>query len=70
MATAAATMHARKATWNEATLFDFTAFDAQPLVRAPFDHLVVPAILRADAWRRSIVTFPRSRARATSRPSV
>ena len=49
MATAAATMHVREATWNEATLFDFAAFAPTPLVRAPFDHLVVPPFLRADA---------------------
>ena len=44
MATAAARVHAAPETWNETTLFDFAAFDARPLVRAPFDHLVVPAI--------------------------
>jgi SM-20-related protein len=58
MATAAATMHAREATWNEATLFDFAAFAATPLVRAPFDHLVVPAFLRADALAALNRDFP------------
>jgi SM-20-related protein len=58
MAMAAATMHAREATWNEATLFDFAAFAATPLVRAPFDHLVVPAFLRADALAALNRDFP------------
>jgi hypothetical protein len=58
MATAAATMPAREASWNEATLFDFAAFDATPLVRAPFDHLVVPAFLRADALPALNRDFP------------
>ena len=58
MATAAAKMRAGEATWNEATLFDFTAFDAQPLVRAPFDHLVVPGFLPADALAALNRDFP------------
>jgi hypothetical protein len=58
MATAAATMPAREASWNEATLFDFAAFDAAPLARAPFDHLVVPAFLRADALPALNRDFP------------
>jgi len=58
MATAAATLHAREASWNEATLLDFAAFDATPLVRAPFDHLVVPAFLRADALAALNRDFP------------
>jgi SM-20-related protein len=58
MATAAATIHADEAAWNEATLFDFAAFDATPLVRAPFDHLVVPAFLRADALAALNRDFP------------
>jgi SM-20-related protein len=58
MATAAATIHAGEAAWSEATLFDFAAFDATPLVRAPFDHLVVPAFLRADASAALNRDFP------------
>ena len=58
MATAAATMHAREANWNESTLFDFAAFDATPLVRAPFDHLVVPGFLRPDALSALNRDFP------------
>jgi hypothetical protein len=58
MATAAATMPAREASWDEATLFDFAAFDATPLVRAPFDHLVVPGFLRADALAALNRDFP------------
>ena len=58
MATAAAKMRAGEATWNEATLFDFAAFDERPLVRAPFDHIVVPAFLRADALAAVNRDFP------------
>jgi SM-20-related protein len=58
MATAAATMHAGEASWNESTLFDFAAFDGTPLARAPFDHLVVPAFLRADALAALNRDFP------------
>jgi SM-20-related protein len=58
MATAAAKMRAGEATWNEATLFDFAAFDARPLVRAPFDHIVVPAFLHADALAAVNRDFP------------
>ena len=58
MATAAAKMRADQATWNEATLFDFAAFDARPLVRAPFDHLIVPAFLHADALAAVNRDFP------------
>ena len=58
MATAAAKMRAGEATWNEATLFDFAAFDARPLVRAPFDHLIVPAFLHADALAAVNRDFP------------
>jgi hypothetical protein len=58
MATAAATMHAREATWSEATLFDFAAFDAAPLARAPFNHLVVPAFLRTEALPALNRDFP------------
>jgi SM-20-related protein len=58
MATAAAKMRAGEATWSEATLFDFAAFDATPLVRAPFDYLVVPAFLRADALTALNRDFP------------
>jgi SM-20-related protein len=58
MATAAATMRSREATWDEATLFDFAAFDATPLVRAPFDHIVVPEFLRADALAAVNRDFP------------
>ena len=58
MATAAAKMRAGEATWNETTLFYFAAFDAQPLVRAPFDHLVVPGFLPADALAALNRDFP------------
>ena len=58
MATAAAKMRTDEATWNEATLFDFAAFDAQPLARVPFDYLVVPAFLRADALAALNRDFP------------
>jgi hypothetical protein len=58
MAMAAATMHAREASWNEATLFDFAAFAAMPLARSPFDHLVVPGCLRADALATLNRDFP------------
>ena len=58
MATAAATMPAREASWNEATLFDFAAFDQTPLARDPFDYLVVPGFLRADALAALNRDFP------------
>jgi hypothetical protein len=58
MATAAAKMRADEATWSEAMLFDFAAFDATPLARAPFDHIVVPAFLRADALAAVNRDFP------------
>jgi SM-20-related protein len=58
MATAAATMHAREANWNEATLFDYAAFDRTPLARAPFDYLVVPSFLRPEALAAVNRDFP------------
>jgi hypothetical protein len=58
MATAAATIHAPEVTWTEAALFDLAAFDATPLVRAPFDHLVVPGFLRTDALAALNRDFP------------
>ena len=58
MATAAAKVRAGEETWDEATLFDFAAFDARPLVRAPFDHIVVPAFLHADALAAVNRDFP------------
>lgn len=58
MATAAATAYAAEPTWTEATLFDVAAFDAAPLVRAPFDHLIVPGFLRPDALEALNRDFP------------
>jgi SM-20-related protein len=58
MAMAAATMHASEASWDDATLFDLAAFDQTPLARDPFDHLVVPAFLRADALAALNRDFP------------
>lgn len=57
MATAAATVHAAE-TWNEATLFDFAAFDATPLARDPFDYLVVPGFLPSAALEALNRDFP------------
>jgi hypothetical protein len=48
MATGTARVHAQEF-WNEATLFDFAAFDATPLAHEPFDYLIVPRFLRPDA---------------------
>ena len=49
MATAAAAARHVEETWNDAALFDFASFDATPLARDPFDHLIVPGFLRPDA---------------------
>ena len=58
MPTAAAKVRAGEETWDEATLFDVAAFDASPLVRAPFDHLIVPVFLHADALAAVNRDFP------------
>ena len=58
MATAAATMHASEARWDDATLFDFAAFDRTPLARDPFDYLIVPSFLRPAALAALNRDFP------------
>jgi hypothetical protein len=58
MATATARVHAAQEFWNEATLFDFAAFDATPLAREPFDYLIVPRFLRPDALDALKRDFP------------
>jgi SM-20-related protein len=58
MATAAARVHAAPETWNDTTLFDFAAFEAAPLAHDPFDYLIVPGFLRAEALRALNRDFP------------
>jgi SM-20-related protein len=58
MATATATVHAAEEVWNEATLFDFAAFDATPLAHEPFDYLVVPQFVRPGALDSLNRDFP------------
>lgn len=58
MATAAATMHATEARWDDATLFDFAALDRTPLARDPFDYLIVPGFLRPAALAALNRDFP------------
>jgi hypothetical protein len=58
MATAAATAYAAEPTWTGATLFDFAALDATSLVRDPFDYVIVPSFLRAEALAALNRDFP------------
>ena len=58
MATAAAAARHVEETWNDAALFDFASFDATPLARDPFDHLIVPGFLRPDALAALNRDFP------------
>jgi SM-20-related protein len=58
MATATAAAHAAEEIWTEATLFDFAAFDATPLVREPFDYLIAPGFLRPEALDALNRDFP------------
>jgi SM-20-related protein len=58
MAMAAARAPVVEASWSEATLFDFAAFDATPLVRDPFDYLIVPKFLRPGALEALNRDFP------------
>jgi hypothetical protein len=58
MATAAATVRHADETWNEAMLFDFAALDATPLARDPFDYVIVPGFLRAEALAALNRDFP------------
>jgi hypothetical protein len=59
MATAAAAARHAEEAWNDAALFDFTAFDATPLARDPFDYLIVPGFLRPEALAALNRDFPR-----------
>jgi SM-20-related protein len=58
MATAAATVRHADEIWSEAALFDFAALDATPLARDPFDFLIVPGFLRAEALEALNRDFP------------
>ena len=58
MVMAAATVRHADETWNEATLFDFAALDAMPLARDPFDYVIVPGFLRAEALEAINRDFP------------
>ncbi len=45
---------------RDAAILDLSAFDAAPLQRDPFDHLILPAFLSRDACAAARAAFPDS----------
>ena len=48
---------------------DFAALERTPLVRDPFEYIVVPDFLKSDIFREFSPTTPRSPAPARIRPA-